>query len=94
MTHADIEHLRSRIKTALAESIEEHGKGKPRAGTYYTVPLEDTACHLVTHDDTRTILTDPAVKALGGTGFTLEISPTKNEIIITAEEEKVEEEGD
>jgi hypothetical protein len=92
MTHADVEHLRARIKAALAESAEEFGKGRPKAGTYYTVPFEDTACHLVNHDDTRTVLTDPAVKALGGRGFTLEISPTRNEIVIAPEEPEPEKE--
>lgn len=89
MTHADIEHLRSRIKAALAASAEEHGRAAhPRgAPDRHVVPFEDTACHLVTHDDTRVILTDPAVRALGGREHHVEISPTRNEIVITCKEE-------
>jgi hypothetical protein len=91
MTHADIEDLRARIKAALAASAEEHGRARhPKdAPDRHVVPFDAMACHLVNHDDTRAVLTDPAVKALGGREHAVEISPTRDEIVITVKEEEV-----
>jgi hypothetical protein len=96
MERSDVEQLRARIKAALAESAEEHGKvAHPKgAPASYVVPFEATACHLVNHDDTRTILTDPAVLALGGKEFTLALEVKEDRIVVTPKAEEKAPEGE
>jgi hypothetical protein len=74
MSPSDLAELQERIDTALAASAEEYGSDErpDDAHDAYVVDFESTACHLVTHDDTRAALTDPAVRKLGGRQFQAE----------------------
>lgn len=73
MTPADIETLKARIEAALVDSAAEFGtNARPeKAPSRYAVSFDLLACHLVNHDDTRAVLTDAAVKQLGGRVFTV-----------------------
>jgi hypothetical protein len=81
MTPDDLAELQTRIETALADSAKEFGtddRPDDRAATY-VLPFE-MACHLVNHDDTRAVLTDAAVRRLGGRTFSVAI---ENDVQIT-----------
>lgn len=74
MSPADLAALKSRIESALAESVKEFGGGtvpSPRLAKL-AMPL-DRAWALVNADDARAILTDNAVRAMGGTAFTVTV---------------------
>lgn len=65
----DYAHLKARVEHVLAEaaSAADHAvpEGAPASLTY---PM-DRCWALVTDDDTRVLLADPFVKALGGAEF-------------------------
>lgn len=77
MNPKDMATLKTRVETALADSAKEFGgkPGKPKRPSKVVLSM-DLAFGLVNHDDTRAILTDRAVKAIGGTEFTVTVDDT------------------
>jgi hypothetical protein len=81
MSPADLAALKSRIEAALAESAKEFGGGMvPAKGPARIVTPIDRAWALVNVDDTRAVLTDHAVKLLGGKDLVVTVN--EDEIVI------------
>jgi len=74
MNDADKAALKTRVEEALAASVKALGtlptpKHAPANVTFHM----DRAWSLVTPEDTRFLLTDPAVRTLGGGGFAVTV---------------------
>ena len=85
MTPEDCTVLKRRIETALAESIRELGEGRRPSDplTRFVLGI-DRAWALVNHDDTRAVLTDNVVLAMGEGPF--DVAVDEAEIVIEAAE--------
>lgn len=83
MTPEDCVILKQRIETALAESVKDLGEGRRPSDplTRFVLGI-DRAWALVNHSDTRAVLADNIVLAMGGGEFAVTVSP--HEIVIEA----------